>query len=307
MATPSARTPLASLVRSPWDSAFGDLVSHVESNLLLVSPFIKTQSVQRIVIELSRRGVCDKIRVVGLTNLRPESALNGATDLEALIQLGNCLPRFELTHIPGLHAKVYAADETAAVITSANLTEPGIRNNLEYGVALRDPHLVRQVRNDFENYGRLGARILISDVEVLLAETRELKELFKAAERSIHRRARKLFEEKLKSTQNQLLRHRAKGKTTQGLLCEAILFSLSKGPLRTSELHPLVQGLQPDLCDDSIDRVIDGVHFGKKWKHHVRSAQQRLKTEGKIRFDGELWHLVPNGTTQEVHPWKHRN
>lgn len=58
------------------------------------------------------------------------------------------------------------------------------------------------------------------------------------------------------------------------------------------ELHPLIQRLQPDLCDDSIDRVIEGVHFGKKWKHHVRSAQQFLKRQGRIRYDGARWHLV---------------
>jgi hypothetical protein len=58
-------------------------------------------------------------------------------------------------------------------------------------------------------------------------------------------------------------------------------------------LHPLIQQLHPDICDDSIDRVIDGVHFGKRWKHHVRSAQSHLKADGKIRTDGERWHITP--------------
>jgi hypothetical protein len=47
----------------------------------------------------------------------------------------------------------------------------------------------------------------------------------------------------------------------------------------------------PDLCDDSVDRVIDGVHFGKKWKHYVRNAQQYLKRSGEIEFDGSRWRL----------------
>ena len=62
--------------------------------------------------------------------------------------------------------------------------------------------------------------------------------------------------------------------------------------MRTEELHPLVQLLHPDLCDDSVDRVIDGEHFGKKWKHYVRNAQQYLKRNGEIQFDGSRWHLV---------------
>ena len=213
-------------------------------------------------------------------------------DLEAILELGTALPALDLTHLPGLHAKVYVADGDLAVVTSANLTEPGIHGNLEYGVALKDPILVGQVRRDFESYAILGAKILPADVEDLLNETRELKLLFKAAERSIRSRARRAFQEKLRTTQNKLLRQRAKGKTTQSMLCDAILFCLAKAPLRTEELHPLIQQLQPDLCDDSIDRVIDGVHFGKRWKHHVRSAQQYLKRTGRIRYDGELWHLV---------------
>jgi hypothetical protein len=280
------------LIRSPWEKTFHDLVSRVQNNFLVVSPFIKSQSAHRIVLELTRQGVHDRVRVVALTNLRPESTLSGAMDLEAIVELGKALPLFELTHLPGLHAKVYVADERLAVVTSANLTEPGIKGNLEYGVAVTDPTQVRQVRRDFENYARLGAKVRLTDVENLLDETRELKALFRAAERSIRSQAKRAFQEKLKATQNQLLRHRARGKTTQGLLCEAILFSLAGGPLRTSELHPLIQRLQPDLCDDSIDRVIDGVHFGKRWKHHVRSAQQHLKRAGRIRYDGGLWHAV---------------
>ena len=70
------------------------------------------------------------------------------------------------------------------------------------------------------------------------------------------------------------------------------LFILAKGPLRTTELHPMIQQLQPDICDDSIDRVIDGVHFGKRWKHYVRTAQQFLKRTGRVYFDGDRWHLT---------------
>jgi phosphatidylserine/phosphatidylglycerophosphate/cardiolipin synthase-like enzyme len=47
------------------------------------------------------------------------------------VELGSTLPRFELTHLPGLHAKVYPADDRLAVVTSANLTESGITGNCE--------------------------------------------------------------------------------------------------------------------------------------------------------------------------------
>lgn len=57
-------------------------------------------------------------------------------------------------------------------------------------------------------------------------------------------------------------------------------------------MHPRIQALLPDLCDDQTDRVIDGKHFGKLWKHHVRSAQQHLKRAGIITYKGGLWVLT---------------
>ncbi|MGH9254186.1 MAG: hypothetical protein ACRD3C_06405 [Vicinamibacterales bacterium] len=64
------------------------------------------------------------------------------------------------------------------------------------------------------------------------------------------------------------------------------------GPLRTEELHPRVSAIHPDLCDDSFDRVINGRHFGKKWKHAVQSAQLRLKSRVQIAIIDGRWTLV---------------
>ena len=63
-------------------------------------------------------------------------------------------------------------------------------------------------------------------------------------------------------------------------------------PLRTVDIHPLVQQIHPDLCNDSEDRIIDGVRFGKRWKHLVRSAQQALKANDRVSYDGLRWHFA---------------
>lgn len=214
-------------------------------------------------------------------------------DLDALSELGKNVPGFELTHLPSVHAKVYVADWRMAIVTSGNLTQPGLCGNIEYGVALSDESMVKQVRSDVEGYASLGAKVSIDDIAALSAEMQDLKALFQQAERSVRAQARRAFREKLTSTHFRLLRHRAKGKTTHAIFSDTIRFLLAKGPLRTEELHPLIQLLHPDLCDDSIDRVIDGVHFGKKWKHYVRNAQQYLKRHEEIQFDGSRWHLIP--------------
>lgn len=288
----TADAQLVSVVRSPWTETLERLVSLVDDNLLIVSPFVKRSAIERVRKELDRRGRCASVRLGLITDLRPESALAGSMDLDAIADLGRSVPGFELTHLPSVHAKVYVADCRMAVVTSGNLTEPGLRGNVEYGIALAEEGIVKEIRSDLESYASLGAKVSIDDVAALSAEMKDLKVLFQAAERSIRERARRAFREKLASTNLRLLRHRAKGKTTHAIFSDTIRFLLAKGPLRTEDLHPLVQLLHPDLCDDSTDRVIDGVHFGKKWKHYVRNAQQYLKRHGEIQFDGERWTLV---------------
>ena len=55
-----------------------------------------------------------------------------------------------------------------------------------------------------------------------------------------------------------------------------------------------VAAIHPDLCDDSVDRVINGIHFGKKWKHAVRTAQQSLKNKGTIVLEGVQRRDIPD-------------
>jgi len=212
-------------------------------------------------------------------------------DLDALVDLGEQIPNFHITHLPGVHAKVYVADVKMAIVTSGNLTRSGLRGNIEYGVALTEEKLVREIRGDFEGVEPLGAGVSVGDIARLSVEMRGLRKLFARAQKSIKRQARKLFEERLEQTNIQLLRLRVSGSTAHSLYSETIKFLLKQGPMRTSELHPLIQAIHPDLCDDTIDRTIDGVNFGKKWKHHVRSAQQHLKRQGEISFDGQRWSL----------------
>lgn len=283
---------MVSLLRSPWIGGFQKLLTLADEDLVIACPFVKRFATDCIIAEITRRKIHKSVRLLLITDLRPESTLSGAMDLEALGELGNNVPGFVLTHLPSTHAKVYIADRKMAIVTSGNLTQPGLSGNVEYGIALAETGIVSEIRSDIESYAKLGATVPVKDVAVLSEEMQELRKLFQRAEKSVRAQARRMFRQKLESTHLRLLRYRATGKTTHAIFADTIRFLLAKGTLRTEELHPLVQLLQPDLCDDSIDRVIDGVHFGKKWKHHVRNAQQSLKRNGEISFDGSRWHLA---------------
>jgi len=290
VASVAAQKPEIELIRSPWESAFFEVVSCPEQFLLLASPFITCAVARRIGDRLAHSNYLEDLQIVCLTNLRLESILSGSLELEGIEELGRVCKKFTPIHLPALHAKVFIADYKLAIITSGNMTDGGLKGNYEYGVALRQPELVKKTRSDLECYARLGAILTLDDVASLAFDTAELRAEFQSNERRAIKASGAKFRSKLRNAENRILRFRAR-KSNQAVFSETIEYLLSKGPMKTADLHPLIQKMHPDLCDDSIDRVIDGVNFGKKWKHLVRSAQQALKREGRIEFDGFAWRL----------------
>jgi hypothetical protein len=163
--------------------------------------------------------------------------------------------------------------------------------NYEYGVGLDDPGCVKVVRDDLEMYSRLGGAVsrgVVSTLRVAADEVREdYNDMKAAAVRKFRRKAGKA----LAAAETQFLQAHVGSRTAHSLFADAIRYCLSKRPASTRELHQQVRELLPDLCDDSRDLVINGQHFGKKWKHVVRTAQVFLRRKGVIKLIGKEWHL----------------
>ncbi len=280
------------LLPSPWATTFYALVSLAQKELLIASPFLSSQPLERIIRIVEDRDMDNSLHVQVVTNFAVDSMLSGSLDVSALLRLAQSIPNSTVTYLPGLHAKIYIADSKAAVVTSANLTSNGLTGNREYGVLLRDASLVSRVREDLTKYASLGNTVSLSTLEALSAAASELKAVRKQVDNSIGAELRAAFEQRTEEARVELLKVRAKGKTTHGILCDTILYLLEqRGSLTTAELNILVQQIHPDLCNDAIDRVIDGVHFGKKWKHYVRTSQVGLRRRGLIERDGRYWKL----------------
>lgn len=281
------------LLESPWATTFYNLVSTAEEELLVASPFISSKPLEKVIEIIEDKQSLDSVYVSIVTNLAVDSLLRGSIDVAALLHLAQSIPNSTITYLPSLHAKIYVVDNKAAVITSANLTNSGLVGNHEYGVLLRDPMFVSKVRIDLTRFASLGNKVSLDTLAALAQATQELKATRQQADKSITTKLRVAFEQRTEAAKLELFKARARGKTTHGIFCDTVLYLLEReGPLRTVELHPLVQHIHPDLCDDTIDRVIDGVHFGKKWKHYVRNAQQALKCKGFVGFDGQRWFRI---------------
>jgi phosphatidylserine/phosphatidylglycerophosphate/cardiolipin synthase-like enzyme len=283
---------MENLLLSPCAPRLDALINGTVNSLIVCSPYIGRGPCDRLVERAANSQRFREIDLFILTDLSRDNMLSGATDVAALSQLAAAFPRATVRFLPSLHAKVYVADESRAIVTSANFTDSGLFRNFEYGVCLSSPAEVRQVRADVLGYGSLGSLIGIAQLEVFAGITQELREVRKAAERSLKHGLRLEFDRKLREADDEILRTRAAGRTDHAIFADAILHLLRGGPETTQNLQAAIRQIHPDLCDDTVDRVIDGRHFGKKWKHGVRTAQVFLRRRGDILLgDEKRWFL----------------
>jgi hypothetical protein len=226
-----------------------------------------------------------------LTDLSRDTLLCGATDAVGILELLSAAPNSQLRFLPSLHAKAFVADESIAIVTSGNMTESGLWRNIELGIEFSESHLVRVVREHVVRFASLGSLVSADDLRQIAQVALELQELRRKLERSVRLRLRREFTRRLDAVDQELLRVRVAGRAPHAIFGEAIELILADGPATTQQLHIAIKQIHCDLCDDTVDRVIDGKHFGKKWKHAVRTAQQHLKRNGRIELVGQKWRL----------------
>jgi phosphatidylserine/phosphatidylglycerophosphate/cardiolipin synthase-like enzyme len=249
---------MADLLRSPWDHEFRRLLDVVEDSLVLCAPYVGAEPCQLVMdrIEGRRRSRSVDLRVV--TDLSRDNLLSGVTDVASLLLLVKAIPRTTIRFLPNLHAKVYVADQKRAIVTSSNLTSSGMMRNFEYGVSFDDPPTVATVRADILQYSELGSSLDRVQLQRFVQITEDLRELSRTAQRSVSRRLHQEFDRRLEAADFEIFRARTAGKTPHAIFADAIIYLLRNGPLRTVDLHRSIQRIHPDLCDDSVNRVIDG-------------------------------------------------
>jgi hypothetical protein len=277
-------------ISSPWAETFESFARSIRRRAIVVAPFITEQPLRRFasLLDVNRLP-----HINLLTNLREESLLQGSVDSKAIAQFCREIPTATVRHLPGLHAKAYVADEHTAIITSGNFTNGSLYQNYEYGILVDDTETVRKIADDLREYGNLGAAVPLEELDQLAKITENLRNKHSEALNSVHPDIKQEFERELELTRESILQLRGnQGETTNSIFMKTILYLLRDGPMATAELHSHIQNIHPDLCDDTIDRVINGIHHGKRWKHLVRAAQKHLKDREMIDRFGKEWRLT---------------
>ena len=280
---------LIKLLVRDWKSDLARLLGSVNSKLVICSPYVTRDGTSYLLSHLPRSRI-NSIILRLVTDLSAVNIYQGSTDPDALRILADNIPNLILFHLPKLHAKVYISDYNKAIVTSANLTNGGLNRNYEYGLFSDSTTLVRQISEDIIEYSDLGASVTPENLLEYCKIAERLKSTFKKQQLSIRYALQKEFENCVLSAEDNLIRLRLAGGAMHTVFAKTILYLLRRhGPMRTIEIHPKIQQIHPDLCDDSVDRIIDGNHFGKKWKHAVRTAQQQLKRQGLVKFANGHW------------------
>ena len=128
------------IIRSPWIELFTELLKKAERIVYLACPYIKEKSANLITQNLKKNVDCKYINSFKLSNF-----FKGASDLQALRILNE--NDIKQKNVHNLHAKLFIFDDNA-IITSGNLTTGGLRNNLEYGVLLKN-QIVENIIKDY--------------------------------------------------------------------------------------------------------------------------------------------------------------
>lgn len=280
------------LLEKNWKPYFAALLADTQSQLFLSSPFISTNGAEFLALHLSEecraKGV---VRV--LTNLSPQNVAQGATDPKAIQIIEAAVTNFKLWHLPSLHAKVYVSDAKKAIVTSGNLTAGGLSRNCEYGIGLENEALAQNVLSDLTAYADLGVNINREHLAAYTQIADAVKAQFQQAQKSVKKEIGKTFNALLQDAETELLQARFSQGPAHRIFGKTIVYLLHKhGPLTTQQLHDLIAQIHPDLCNDSVDLLINNRNFGKKWKHGVRSSQVSLKRAGEIELVNGQWRLL---------------
>ena len=257
--------------------------------MLVAAPFIKYKEAVWLCKQF-RPGVS----ITTLTNINIEAISSSALDIAALRRLSEASEQALLIALPSLHAKVFVADDKAAIVTSGNLTSSALDHNIEYGVLLQEKELVQEIIDDMLSYARLGSTVSVSTINKIQPLEYELREARAKLNDRPTLTARHKLAELISQSRPTFVGTQVGTRSKYAVFGEAIRFVLASEPLPTRTIHERVKTLLPDLCNDAIPLIVNGQYYGKAWKRDLRHAQLNLKRRGILRLDkgSGLWSIV---------------
>ena len=279
----------------PWREELKAVASSARQSFIVVAPFIKDDAAEWLCGLLQ-----PDVRLLTLAHLNVRAVRTSALDVTALRRLAVASAASRLFSVPNLHAKVFIADDQAAIVTSGNLTSSALDRNREYGVLFHDKEAVQEIQAHILALTSIGSPVDLDVIDRLISVEAELRDAEDELAKSATTAAQQRFNAIVNRAHPMLVGTQVGSRSANAVFGEAIRYVLSNAPLagapqKTPAIAREVQRLLPDLCGDDEELVINGHRFGKRWKHRLRNAQQHLLKNGVLAYDSpsKLWWLAP--------------
>jgi phosphatidylserine/phosphatidylglycerophosphate/cardiolipin synthase-like enzyme len=118
------------------------LIGRCRTRLLICSPWISSEGVERLSTFVSANG---HIKLIEIWTRLAEVETDSSGLLSFARMLSGRGVEVTIKDSPTLHAKVFLADKTSALLGSANLTKPGFSRNPEIIMSTSDRALLGQI------------------------------------------------------------------------------------------------------------------------------------------------------------------
>lgn len=142
----------------PYGYQLTEMAQAAWNNFRIVSPFITAKGADCILASKVPPKIITKVTASNLAS----KALHAPT-LKKLLLLGA-----NIRSIPNLHAKLYLINDSDGMVTSSNLTRPGLLYNVELGIRFTDePALFASVSSFFELLWERATSVTLESLEEL--------------------------------------------------------------------------------------------------------------------------------------------
>lgn len=154
-----------SLQQVPFGENLKDLCMLAKNEIKICSPFITTSGSKYIL----GANIIPKI----ITKVTAANLSSNALD-------GNLLKEFlkngvKIRSVPNLHAKIYLLDSEYGIVTSSNLTGPGLVRNVELGLLfINEPEIFAKVNTFYEDLWNRAINVSCELLEQILDKKRSL-------------------------------------------------------------------------------------------------------------------------------------
>lgn len=129
-------------------------------------PFISQEGINFLMGSIQNRAYkIEKISIKLLICDSPKAYRSGTLDAKALLEFSKQRNVEIAAFGDGLHAKAFLIDNSMAIVTSANLTNGGLKGNLEIGFKISDKGLIDTLSKEFEIAWEAAEPLTLKDLK----------------------------------------------------------------------------------------------------------------------------------------------